>query len=38
MFAVEAVAVDKAADATHGPAGIGEGVQVVKSHNNGGKT
>ena len=38
MFAVEAVAADKAADATHGPAGIGEGVQVVKSHNNGGKT
>lgn len=25
MFAVEAVAVDEAADTTHGPAGIGEG-------------
>lgn len=32
MFAVEAVATDKAADATHGPVGIGEGVRVVKSH------
>lgn len=25
MFAVEAVAIDEAADTTHGPAGIGEG-------------
>lgn len=38
MFAVEAVAADEAADTTHGAAGIGEEVQVVKSHNSEAKT
>lgn len=31
MFAVEAVAVDEAADTTHGPAGIGERRVGLKS-------
>lgn len=31
MFAVEAVAVDEAADAAHGPAGIGEWRAGLKS-------